>query len=98
MPIEQFEFPNGQIGPRIFCDGCGEAINDPQEGIVAWTPSEAARHAIRFACKDACLRQLDRQHGRQHTQPINAWFVYLLRNARIDLKDGKNTAEILSSL
>ena len=102
MPIVNHKFENGQTGPVMLCDVCGQHLNDGH-GMVCWTPTplpsgQGKDYSLRFACDPDCLHVLDRTLGHQHTQDIGAWIVFLRNNARVDMKQAENMAGLVAML
>lgn len=87
MPLKIIETKKG-ARPAIFCDCCGQEIDDVEKGNYHWTedPARADCGVLYFSCKSGCCMYVDRVHNTPCCLELSDLFYLLTNNLRFDPK------------
>jgi len=83
MTIEMWHRDDGVDCPKLFCDYCGDPIEDLHDGNAEWT---ANNPDVAFTHKDCCLA-FEELHGGSAqwlTEELSWFFGYLAHNLGFD--------------
>jgi hypothetical protein len=94
MPI-RVVLKDGLYGPEIFCDVCHERIDKARKALAEYEVGLDGQpgDAVLFTHVGTCTFALEDREGHKHSQPLDAFLVYLQRNVRFDQKEAEETAD-----
>lgn len=92
---------SGSYCPMAYCDYCDQRIETAHDGMYAFKSQDATQELKllhKHQCFDAVKRGVERDGETLCWTPLEALFVYLAHNLKVDADDAERAARMFEAL